>query len=256
MTSSVLPISATVLTKNSERHLVRVLDALRGFDEVVVLDNGSQDNTLAIAGEYANVSIYHHVFEGFGKLKNRAAAQARNGWIMNIDSDEIVSDELMQSLQLIDFSEINKIYTVSRLNHYRGRPIRGCGWYPDMVPRLYHRSHTVFSDVPVHERIEIQKDSQLTALSGELLHYSYNGAGELLAKMQFYSDLYAERYRGKKSATTAQAVAHGVFAFLKSYVFKKGFLYGGDGWVISASVAANSYYKYVKLKEANEQPKP
>ena len=253
MDMTALPVSATVLTKNSERHLVRVLDALRGFDEVVVLDNGSKDETLAIAVEYANVSVYHHPFEGFGKLKNLAAAKARNDWIMNIDSDEILSDELMNSLQEIDFSKTNRIYTVSRLNHYRGRPIRGCGWYPDIVPRLYHRNHTAFADVPVHERIKIQSDSQLTALSGDLLHYSYESAGELLTKMQFYSDLYASRYRGKKSATMTQAIMHGAFAFFKSYVLKKGFLYGSDGWVISASIAANSYYKYVKLKEANER---
>nr|UOP04111.1 glycosyltransferase family 2 protein [Conchiformibius kuhniae] len=197
--------------------------------------------------------IVEHEFVGFGALKNLAAQHARHDWILNIDSDEVISDALAQSLARADFADPAAVYGVCRLNHYRGRAIRGCGWYPDIVPRLYHRRHTAFSDAAVHERIIMRPDSRSVVLAGDLLHYSYEGgAAELIAKMQFYTDLYAREHAGKKSATTAQAAAHGLFAFIKSYVFKKGFLYGGDGWVIATSIAANSYYKYIKLKEANK----
>lgn len=248
-----LPVTATLLTKNSERYLPQVLDALADFDEVLLLDNGSTDQTLVIAARYANVSVREHPFTGFGEMKNLAADYARNGWIFNIDSDEILSDELRQSLRQINWDDTATVYTVSRLNHYRGRPIRGCGWYPDILPRLYHRSHTRFSDRNVHERIEIPSGSRVQALSGSLLHYTYENAAHMIAKMQHYTDLYAVAHRGRKKAGVAQAVLHGVAAFIKSYIFKQGFRYGADGWVICTANAIGSYYKYIKLKEANEK---
>lgn len=248
-----IPISATILSKNSERYLVQVLDALRDLDEVVLLDNGSEDETLSIAARYPNVVVYTHPFQGFGLMKNLAAEKARNDWIVNIDSDEIVSQTLLQSLHQLDWTEPKNIYTISRLNHYRRRPIRACGWYPDVIPRIYHRKHTRFSDVAVHERINIQPDSHILALSGDLLHYSFDSASALTAKMQHYTDLYAAEQCGKKRSSVSKAVLHGVMAFLKSYLLKRGVRYGGDGLIIATGIAIGSYYKYIKLLEYNQK---
>lgn len=248
-----LPLSATILVKNSETYLAQVLTSLREFDEVVLLDNGSTDNTLEIAKQFDNVSIYYHEFQGFGFMKNKAAELARNDWILNIDSDEVLTPELCHSLQAIDWSQTQCIYTILRLNHYRGRPIKACGWYPDILPRLYNRLHTRFTDQAVHERIDIPANSHVIALTGDLLHYSFTGAADLTAKMNRYTDLYAQEHRHRKQATIGQAVWHGIAAFVKSYVLKQGWRYGGDGLVISVGNAIGSYYKYVKLKEENEK---
>lgn len=248
---NILPITVTILTKNSEKYLNEILDRLDIFDEVLILDNGSNDETLNIAKKYANVRIIEHDFEGFGFMKNLAASKAKNMWIFNIDSDEIISSELLCSLQNIDLSQENRIYTISRLNHYRGRPIRGCGWYPDIIPRLYHKKYTDFSSLAVHERIKIPKNSQIYRLKGDLLHYSYSGAHQLIEKMQHYSDLYAFENINKKQSSVFKALMHGAMALVKSYILKRGFLYGSDGIIISIANAMNSYYKYIKLYELN-----
>lgn len=250
--TATLPATATMLVKNAERYLPRVLTALSAFDEVLLLDNGSSDNTLAIAEGFANVRICHHEFDGFGPMKNRAAEWARNDWVFNVDSDEVADAALLAALAAVDWTKKECVYTVSRLNHYCGRPIKSCGWYPDIIPRLYHRAHTGFSDAAVHERVQIPEGSEVKRLSGSLLHYSYDSAEELLAKAQYYSTLYAQAQAGQKTATAAQAFGHGLAAFLKNYLFKRGFSEGGDGLVIAVSQAVGSFYKYAKLREAGQ----
>ena len=252
MTDTLLPITATMLVKNSARYLPQVLDALHIFDEVLLLDNGSTDDTLAIAARYPNVSIHHHEFIGFGAMKNLAASLAKHDWIFSIDSDEILTPELQHSLQTADLSRPQYIYTLSRLNHYRGRLIQACGWYPDILPRLYHRAHTQFSNRQVHEAIERQSDSVLTPLTGDLLHYSFDSADGLIQKMQHYSTLYAEQYRYHKHTSIPSALLHGITAFIKHYGFKSGWRYGGDGFTIAVSNALGSFYKYIKLNERNQ----
>ncbi len=250
-TSLPLPITATILTKNSERCLKEVLDALASFDEVLLLDNGSTDQTLNIAARYPNVSIRHHEFDGFGAMKNRAAALARNDWILSIDSDEVLTPQLLQSIAAADFRQPENIYTLSRLNHYRRRPIKGCNWYPDIVPRLYNRNFTRFSDRAVHETLLIPEQANVIPLSGSLLHYSFDRAEDLIHKMQQYSSLYAEQFRHTKRSSASGALLHGMAAWVKSYLFKQGWRYGTDGLTISVSQAAGAFYKYAKLNEYN-----
>ena len=129
-------VSATILTKNSgERFAARLTAALQRFDEIVVLDNGSTDNTIEIAGEFENVSVYISEFIGFGPLKNLAASHARNDLVFTVDSDEIVSDELTGNILSSDLKP-DEIGEVHRMNFYGGRPINGCGWQNDLVMRL------------------------------------------------------------------------------------------------------------------------
>lgn len=254
--SQTIPVTATILVKNAQRYLIPVLNALHAFDEVLLLDNGSTDCTLTIAQRYPNVRIYHHDFDGFGPMKNRASRLARNDWIFNIDSDEIPTEKLLNAIYQIDFSQTHIVYHISRLNHYRGRPIRGC-WYPDIIPRLYHRQYTQFNSVAVHERIQIPEGSQSITLDGELLHYSVDGVDALINKMQTYSHLNAQAHYQHKKVGLGTAIVHGLSMFFKNYLIKQGFRYGRDGFVISLTNALGSFYKYVKMYEyANQPPFP
>lgn len=247
-----IPVTAAMMVKNSEKYLAEVLQRLSGFDEVLLLDNGSTDRTLDIAARFDNVSIHKHEFIGFGPMKNLAAKLARHDWIFSIDSDEIVTPELMQSIRQADLSQINRMYTVSRLNHYRGRAIKGCGWHPDIICRLYNRRHTRFNNRQVHESLERPEGTQITALAGELLHYSYDSVDGLIQKMQYYTALYADQFRFTKRTSTGSAIVHGLAGFIKNYFFRQGFKYGSDGFVISFSNASGSFYKYIKLNERNQ----
>lgn len=248
-----LPISVTMLVKNSEKYLSQSLLALKDFSEIIVLDNGSSDRTLEIAAQFDNVKIHHHPFIGFGEMKNLASELAVNDWIINIDSDEIFSQELVEEISHLDFADMNKVYSILRINHYRGKPIKTCGWYPDYVKRLYNKNIVKFNNKKVHESLDIPDTVSQVTLKNSFLHYSFDSAEGLINKMQQYTTLFAQQQQFKKRASIGGAVLHGISAFIKNYFVKKGILSGADGFVISFANASGSYYKYVKLAERNQQ---
>lgn len=248
-----LPISVTILTKNSQKYLEEVLEALRQFDEVLICDTGSQDETLPLARSFSNVTIYERPFNGFGPTHNLASHLARHDWILSIDSDEVVTAELAQEIARLRLEQ-GTVYSFPRHNEYRGKWIKWCGWHPDRHVRLYNRRDTSFTHAHVHESI-IKTDLKEVYLQAPLRHYSYANVADFLTKMQTYSTLFAQQYQGKKSSSLSKAIAHGCFSFFKSYVIKKGFLGGQEGFEISFYNAATAYYKYLKLAEINRQDK-
>jgi glycosyltransferase involved in cell wall biosynthesis len=243
------PISVTILTKNSQKYLQEVLEALTSFDEVLICDTGSQDQTITIASRFSNVKIFYEPFQGFGPTHNRASDLAKNDWILSIDSDEVVSDDLREEISRLSLQP-KHVYSFPRHNEYRGKWIKGCGWYPDRQFRLYNKKDTRFTDAQVHEAI-ITTGLTHIPLKSPLKHYSYHQVADFLSKMQSYSSLFAEQYKGRKSSSLAKALTHGIFAFLKSYLLKRGFLDGQGGFEISIYNGLTAFYKYLKLAEAN-----
>lgn len=243
-------ISVTILTKNSERYIEEVLSALESFDEIVIYDTGSTDHTLSLAKRYGNVTIYEEKFIGFGPTHNHASSLAKNDWILSIDSDEVVAPEMIREIAKNQLNE-TCVYSFSRNNYFNGKLIKWCGWHPDRRVRLYHKKRTHFSDVQVHESV-ITEHLQHIPLHAPIKHYSYASISEFLDKMQFYSSLFAKQYVGKKSSSPSKAVLHGFSSFVKSYVIKKGFLGGYEGFIISLYNGHTAYYKYLKLYEANQ----
>lgn len=246
-------ISVTILTKNSAKYLKEVLNATTSFPEVVIYDTGSTDGTLKIAQQFPNVTIHQGSFIGFGPTHNEASSSAKYDWILSIDSDEIVTPEMAQTINSIAL-ENNCVYSFPRHNYFNGKWIKWCGWYPDRQIRLYNRLKTQFTDAQVHEAI-IDTDMRLIPLEAPLQHYSYAVIADFLVKMQSYSDLFAKQYAGKRYSSPWKAMSHAWFAFFKSYVLKKGFRGGYEGFVISAYNAHTAFYKYLKLYEANQKIK-
>ena len=248
------PISVTMITKNASRYLVESLDALQRFDEVIVLDNGSTDETIELARTFANVTVYESPFIGFGPLKNLAVSYAKNSWILSVDSDEVFSEELVDEILSLALDK-SKIYAIVRDNYYNGKLIRCCGWEDDMVDRIFHRTEVRFSDKQVHESLVFPDTTTRVRLRYRFKHYTYCNSEELIAKMQYYSTLWARDFAGKKSSSPSKAVLRSLFAFVKFYFFKKGFLNGYEGLLISVTNANNVFYKYIKLYEANWERK-
>lgn len=242
-------ISVTILTKNSQKYLIEVLNALKDFGEVLLYDNGSTDKTFEIAKNYPNVTVIHGTFTGFGPTHNTASTCAKNDWILSIDHDEIVSPQLIDALLSEEFNP-KTVYSVLSHNYFNGKFIKGCGWYPDLKFRFYHRKQTQFTDAHVHESI-ITTGLATRKLQGYLIHYSYDSISDFLNKMQTYSSLFAAQNCGKKKSSLSKALLHGCVAFIKSYFIKRGFLDGYEGFVISAYNGHTAYYKYLKLLEAN-----
>ena len=272
----VFPISATILVKNAQDTIGECLESLREFDEIILLDNGSSDDTLKIAREfnatYGNLAIHTSEFIGFGALKNLAISYTKNDWIFSIDSDEVLESCTLELLKNLFGSESgsndsessdtskqstlhtgklpapNTIYALPRKNLYNGEWIKACGWYPDFVTRVFCKNYTRFNDNIVHESIVIPKDAKVLKLDSGLKHYAFNGISHLLEKMQCYSTLWAQQ-NANKASSPLKAIIHGSWTFFRNYIFKKGFLYGYKGFVISVCNGLGAFFKYMKLYE-------
>jgi glycosyltransferase involved in cell wall biosynthesis len=244
-------ISVTILTKNCQDTLGATLASLQKFSEILIFDSGSTDDTLGVASKFPNVKIIKGLFTGFGPTHNAAVSHASWDWILSIDSDEVLTPELVEEIFHLDLDPA-VVYQIDRKNYFNGKWIRWCGgWHPDPVVRLYNRTTTRFTDDAVHEKV-IVGNLKLIPLASPLLHTPYRSMGDFLSKMQTYSTLFAQQNRGKKHSSTAKAIGHSLFAFLKSYLFKKGFLGGKEGFIISVYNGHTAFYKYLKLMEVNQ----
>lgn len=245
-------ISVTILTKNSEKYLAECLNALRGFDEIIVLDNGSTDSTMDVARSYDNCIVHEHEFIGFGPLKKLAVSFCKNDWILSVDSDEIFNKELVNEILHLDLDQ-KVVYAILRDNYYNKKLVKCCGWGNDYVQRLFNQKETNFNNKQVHEGVEILEDMKESKLKGTFKHYTFDSADELLIKMDKYSTLYANEHKNLKKSSPLMAFSKSVFAFFKNYILQKGFLYGYEGLIISISNANGVFYKYAKLYEENKK---
>ncbi|PCI02402.1 MAG: glycosyl transferase family 2 [Zetaproteobacteria bacterium] len=242
-------VSVVMITKNAERKLELCLASLSNFSEVIIYDNGSTDNTLEIAKKFSNVKVFEGQFFGFGETKRHASSLASNGWIFSLDADEVLSENLVKELRSLSLDE-DTCYQVRRDNYYRGKHIKCCGWYPEYIVRLYHREQTNFSDAKVHESIET-KGLKVEKLKAPIEHYSFDSVSDFLVKIQIYSEIYANDMQGKKHVSVLAGVGRGLFAFIKSYFFRKGIFWGFEGLVIAFFHGLGTTVKYLKLHEKN-----
>ncbi len=238
-------ISVTILTKNCQETLEETLKSLARFDEILLLDTGSTDRTLEIGTKFPNVRIERSEFLGFGPLHNLASSLAKHDWVLSIDSDEVASPALFDEIQKIRLDP-SSVYSIQRYNFFNGKHIKWCaGWHPDWVVRLYNKQHTAFNNAPVHEKV-IKDGCKEVRLSSPLLHTPYRRISDFLSKMQTYSTLFASEAERKKPRSIWPAVFHSWFAFFKSYILKRGFLGGKEGFIISVYNAHTTFYKYLK----------
>ncbi len=242
-------ISVVMITKNAERKLEQCLISLSAFDEVVIYDNGSTDKTLEIAKSFENVKVFEGEFFGFGETKKYASTLASHDWVFSLDADEVMSVELVKELQSKTL-HADTCYEVRRDNYYRGKHVKCCGWYPEYIVRLYHRTKTNFSDAKVHETIQT-KSMKIEKLLHPIRHYSFDSVADFLVKIQSYSEIYANDKQGKKQVSVLAGVGRGLFAFIKSYFFRKGIFCGFEGFTIAFFHGLGTTVKYIKLHEKN-----
>lgn len=247
-----MKISVTILVKNSEETLEATLNSTRAFPEVILLDTGSTDGTLQIAEKFSNVKVFHAPFQGFGPTHNLASSLATYDFILSLDSDEVLSFALVEEIGSLSLDE-KCVYSIPRDNYYRAKHIKGCsGWYPDFVTRIYNRKSTSFDDAAVHEKI-IQGPLKKISLKHSMSHTPYRKVSDFLHKMQIYTTLFAEQNKGRKSSSLSKAILHGLVCFFKSYILKRGFLFGYEGFFISIYNGHTAFYKYIKLLEINRK---
>lgn len=212
--------------------------------EVVVYDNGSTDRTQEIASRFSNVRLHTGPFLGFGPTKNRAAELANYPWVFSIDSDEALSAELADSLRRTDLSQPTVVYAVWRQNYMLGQLVRHSGWGNDWLPRLYHRGTASFSNVQVHENLAWGQGVKIARLQGPLRHDAVRQLGDMLVKVNRYSEL--RRELPQKAMHPGLILLRSWWAFWRTYVLQAGWLDGWRGLAIAWSNANGVFYKYLK----------
>lgn len=246
-------ISAVVLAKNNELTIKKTLESLKSFDDVVVYDNGSTDETINIAKTFSNINLIQSEFKGFGWTKNEATSYAKHDWIIVVDSDEVVDDILLNTLKTKSL-ENKKVYQLNFKAFYKNIQIKYCGWNNQKIKRVYNKTITRYNDNDVHEDI-VTDNLNIELLSGNMEHYSYHTISQFVQKADHYSTLFAKNNVGKKKSSPAKAFFNATYSFIKTYFFKKGFLDGYVGLIIAVSHAVTNFYKYIKLYEFNKELK-
>lgn len=243
-----IKLSVIIITHNEAHNITDCLDSIRFANEIIVVDAGSTDGTQEICRQKGAHVVETADWPGFGAQKNRALKLAQGDWVLSIDADERVMPELAAEIQTVIQTDQYQAYSLPRLSNYCGRWIKHSGWYPDPVLRLFQRECGRFSDDQVHERVILTPVSTMHALSHHLLHYPYPNLEKVLNKINHYSSAGAEmRYKKNQKSSLKKAIFHGLWAFIRTYIIKRGFLDGREGFILAVSSAEASYYRYLKL---------
>ncbi|OON68104.1 glycosyltransferase family 2 protein [Hymenobacter sp. CRA2] len=248
-----VPLSVVIITFNEEANIGRCLAALGGVaDDVVVVDSGSTDRTVSICQEQG-VRVVHHAFAGYVAQKNFATAQARFEHVLQLDADEVLTDELRTEINQLKANWQHAGYTLPRLTNYCGHWVRHGGWYPDRKLRLYDRHLGAWQGQLLHERYDVQPDQTVGHLRADLLHYSYPTIESHVQQLNKFTSIGAEELaaRGKR-AGWVQLTLKPVWKFWHLYLLRGGVLDGFAGLCIAALSAWGVFLKYAKLRVLNQ----
>ncbi|MGC3874101.1 glycosyltransferase family 2 protein [Halomonas sp. GXIMD04776] len=242
-------ITGVVITLNEAANIEACLVSLaRVCDELIVVDSGSTDATRQLA-EQSGARVIEQPYLGDGPQKNVGPAQASHRWVLSLDADERLSKEAIQAIEQLDLEKCEyDSFAFRRRNHLGSRWIKTCGWYPDYCVRLFDRERTGFSDSRQHASVNAAKAARLEA---DIEHYSFANLSELFTKAsgRFSSRAAKIMYLKGKRASSLSPFLHGTNAFLRKYIFQRGFTSGLDGVSVALSAAVNAYLKYAKLLE-------
>lgn len=240
-----MKVSAAIITRDDAAALDRCLASLAWCDEVVVLDQGSTDDTAAVCARHG-AALHQSSWLGFGPTKQKAVDLCRNRWVLSIDSDEEVTDALRAAIEALPEAPAPAAFAINRLSRFLGRWIRHCGWHPDWVVRLFDRQRARFDDRVVHESVVV--DGVVDRLPGLMRHYAYETMEQYVAKLNRYtSDAAAALHREGRRAGPFTALVRAKATFLRMWLLQGGVL---DGWAGTVLCTASSFYvltKYVKL---------
>ncbi|WP_114638938.1 glycosyltransferase family 2 protein [Polynucleobacter necessarius] len=247
-------LSVILITRNEEANLEDCLASLEGIaQQMIVVDTNSTDRTLEIAQKYGATIAQPTDWPGFGPQKNRALDLATQEWVLSLDADERLTPTLRSEiLTAIHHNGHIDCFAIPRLSWYCGRFIRHSGWSPDYVDRLFKRGTARFSDDLVHERLIPQ--GQVAKLKNPILHFSFMNYSQVLQKLDRYSTASAQQaYSKGKTSNPLKAVLHGLWAFIRTYIIRAGFLDGAQGFALAISNGQGTYYRYMKLWQLNQE---
>jgi len=246
-------ISAIIITFNEEGNIERCLQSLFDVaDEIIIVDSGSTDKTEEICKRFATKFVVRK-WDNFSAQKNYANSLASFDYVLSIDADEFLSDELKKSIlikkeQLTGELHKHNAYNCNRLTFFYGKPIKHCGWYPDRKIRLFNRHKARWEGV-VHEKLTFSETSPAELLSGDLLHHTTDNLYTQIEKINKYSDAYAiAAVANNKKANLFKVIFKPKFKFFNVYFLKLGFLDGWNGFLISCLSALDVFLRLSKIR--------
>jgi glycosyltransferase involved in cell wall biosynthesis len=240
-------ISVIVTTFNEEPNIEACLDRLDGFGEVVVVDSFSTDGTLEVARRHP-VVVYERPYESAAKQKNWALERVRHRWVLILDADEVMSDELRGEIERFDESSGVDGFWIRRASHYLGAPIRRCGWQRDRVLRFFDRTKGRYDEAEVHEEVEIRGNT--STFHGKLEHFPYRRIEQHLDKIETYSTRGAREYvhRGGKFPVF-HMIVRPPLRMARMYLMQGGILDGRRGFLLCVVSSYGVFLKYAKAWE-------
>jgi len=245
------PLSAVIITKNAASQLPECLASLAFCDEILVVDSGSDDGSVALA-QARGARVIEAEWRGFGAQKRYAVEQAAHDWVLCVDADERVTPELRAAIERALASSSHAAYRFPRRNRFLGRYLRHGEGYPDWSLRLFDRRRARWSDDAVHEKVVT--DAAVGTLTGDLLHDSAETLDAYLAKQNRYTTLAAQQaYDAGRRAHVAQLLLSPLLRFVKFYFLRLGFLDGAPGLAHILIGCGNSFAKYAKMLDLQKR---
>jgi glycosyltransferase involved in cell wall biosynthesis len=241
-------VSVAVVALNEEERLRPCLESVVWADELVVVDAGSSDKTVAIAREFTDRVVFR-AWDGYGAQKNFALGQCQGDWLLSLDADERVSDALRGEIRsAIDSGGPEVGFYLPRRNLFQGRWVRHGGLYPDWQLRLFRRGRGAFVERAVHESVRV--DGPAGRLAAPLVHESYRSIGDAVARLNRYSDLAAsELALAGRGGSLTDLLVRPAWRFLSMYLLRAGFLDGWRGLVLAGLHAHYVFLRAAKVRE-------
>lgn len=243
-----IPITVTIITKNAAATLERCLNSVAWADEIIVVDSGSKDATLAIAKRLAQ-RVEHQAWPGYGMQKRYAVSLASNDWILAIDADEWLSPELIATIQNLFNAEPKAAgYNINCRNYFMGQWLKYGEGYPDPHLRLFNRRYGNWQELPIHEQVLII--GPIGQLQGDLLHESALSLEDYIAKQNRYTQMQAELlWQNGQRASLVQLILRPFWRCIRLCLLRGGCLDGVPGMVHIGIGCFNTFIKYAKLWE-------
>lgn len=238
-------LSIIIIVKNEEANLRRCLESVKWADEIIVLDSGSTDKSVAIAREYTD-KVYETDWQGYGIQKQRALEQATGDWVLNLDADESVTEELKQAICSSISQDKADAYRIPILLNFYGKPLY-YSWSPKRHIRLFKRQGARYSENIVHEAIVLPPQARVDQLKEAIQHHSFRDVTHALYKMNLYSSYSATMRKKTRSPQLFKTIFGACWMFFRCYFIQGGFLEGREGFLLAVLSAQGSFYRGIKI---------
>lgn len=254
-----IKLSVVIATRNEEKNIQECLESVKWADEIIIVDDMSTDKTVEICKKYTEKIFLNDSNGSFHKNKNFAIEKANGEWILSIDADEIIPIELSEEIKKAIQSPKMLAYYLNRKNYFIGKWIRGCGWYPDYIIRLFKKGVTRWP-LNIHDVPKIEEKDKVSYLKNPFIHYSYGSLYQYFEKFNRYTSRLAQEEFEKGVRVNNKNfllffLIKPLFWFLKKYFLQKGWIDGFRGFFISFSSGLVIFTTYAKLWEIQNNGK-